>query len=104
MHPLKIIPMNKENDVFRLRVKDILKERGQTQKELAAKMGKSPQYIANILNSEQGVSVNVLIDFAKALDVEFRDLFAATRGSNLTPAGNCVCPHCGKPINIKLEP
>lgn len=94
--------MNTENDIFQLRVKEILKERGQTQKELAARMGKSPQYIANVLNSEQGVSVNVLIDMAKALDVEFRDLFAATRSDGNNPPV-IVCPHCGKPINIKVE-
>ncbi len=94
--------MKAENDIFRLRVKEILKERGQTQKELAAMMGKSPQYIANVLNSEQGVSVNVLIDMAKALDVEFRDMFAVTRaGGEESPM--ITCPHCGKAIAIKVE-
>ncbi len=94
--------MKTENNIFRLRVKEILKERGQTQKELAARMGKSPQYIANVLNSEQGVSVNVLIDIAKALDVEFRDLFAVTR-SDGKESPMVVCPHCGKAIAIKVE-
>ena len=95
--------MKTDKEIFRLRVKEILKERGQTQKELAAKMGKSPQYIANVLNSEQGVSVNILIDLAKALDVEFRDLFAATRGESATSSDILVCPHCGKPITSKVE-
>ena len=94
--------MKAEKDIFKLRVKEILKERGQTQKELAAMMGKSPQYIANVLNSEQGISVNVLIELAKALDVEFRDLFAVTR-TEARDAPSIVCPHCGKPITIKVE-
>jgi transcriptional regulator with XRE-family HTH domain len=94
--------MKADNDIFRLRVKEILKERRQTQKDLAAKMGKSPQYIANVLNSEQGVSVNVLIELAKVLDVEFRDLFAVTRTED-KDALAIVCPHCGKPITIKVE-
>lgn len=93
--------MKAEKDIFRLRVKEILKERGLTQKELAAMMGKSPQYIANVLNSEQGISVNVLIELARVLDVEFRDLFAVTRADG-KDAPAIVCPHCGKPITIKV--
>ena len=71
--------MNTDKDIFKLRVKEILKERGQTQKELAAMMGKSPQYIANVLNSEQGISVNVLIELAKVLDVDVRTLIRSTK-------------------------
>lgn len=95
--------MKTDESIFKLRVKEILKEKNMTQKELAAQMGKSPQYIANVLNAEQGISINVLIEFAKNLNVEFRDLFATTRTEvesvNHPPT---LCPHCGKPITIKL--
>lgn len=96
--------MNTDETIFKLRVRDILKERGQTQKDLANIMGKSPQYIANVLNSAQGISVNVLIEMAKALDIEFRDLFAPTRGETKSPETlPNVCPHCGKPLKVKIE-
>lgn len=87
--------MNEE--IFKLRIKDILQEKGMTQKELATLMGKSPQYIANILNAKQGVSTNVLIEIAKHLDVEFRDMFAVTKTDLLN---EFRCPYCGNFISV----
>ena len=92
--------MKKDERIFKLRVKEILDEKGLSQKELAEMMGKSPQYISNILNAEQGVSVNILIEFAKTLQVDFRDLFASTKDDRTTTV---TCPHCGKPIEIELK-
>lgn len=89
-----------DNDIIKLRVKDILREQGLTQKDLAEKMCKTPQYIGNVLNAKQGISINVLGEIARALDVEFKDLFATTRN---TPDPTPVCPHCGKPIAFKTE-
>ena len=54
------------------------REKGMTQVELAEKMGKAPQYVSNIINGGKGASISTLIEVAKVLDVEFRDLFAAT--------------------------
>lgn len=92
--------MTKDETIFRLRIKEILDEKGLSQKELAEMMGKSPQYISNILNADQGVSVNILIEFAKTLQVDFRDLFASTKDDRTTIV---TCPHCGKPIEIELK-
>ncbi len=92
--------MTKDETIFRLRIKEILDEKGLSQKELAEMMGKSPQYISNILNAEQGVSVNILIEFAKTLQVEFRDLFASTKKDKTTTV---TCPHCGKQIDVELN-
>ena len=104
---LKVIPlqakyeiMTKDETIFRLRIKEILDEKGLSQKEFAEMMGKSPQYISNILNADQGVSVNILIEFAKTLQVDFRDLFASTKEDRTTTV---TCPHCGKPIEIELK-
>ena len=58
--------------------KEILKEKGISQIELAEKMGKSKQYISNILTGGKGMSISTLVEIAKILDVEFRDLFAIT--------------------------
>ena len=91
----------KQDLIFSLRVKEILKEKKLTQKDLAARLDVSPQYISNILNAGAGVSVNALVEFAKALDVEFRDLFATTK-DNDSPIG-VVCPHCGKTIKINVS-
>lgn len=73
--------MGTDNEIFKLRIKDILSDKNMTSKELAEKMGKAPQYVSNIINGGKGASISTLIEVAKALDVEFRDLFAATNVS-----------------------
>ena len=65
-----------EKELPKLRIKEILKEKGISQIELAEKMGKSKQYISNILTGGKGMSIATLVEIAKILDVEFRDLFA----------------------------
>lgn len=67
-----------EKELPKLRIKEILKEKGISQIELAEKMGKSKQYISNILSCGKGMSIATLVEIAKILDVEFRDLFAIT--------------------------
>jgi transcriptional regulator with XRE-family HTH domain len=67
-----------EKELPKLRIKEILKEKGISQIELAEKMGKSKQYISNILSGGKGMSIATLVEIAKILDVEFRDLFAIT--------------------------
>lgn len=67
-----------EKELPKLRIKEILKEKGISQIELAEKMGKSKQYISNILTGSKGMSIATLVEIAKILDVEFRDLFAIT--------------------------
>lgn len=62
-----------------MRIKDILKEKGMTSKELADRIGKCPQYTSNIINGGKGMSISTLSQIAIALDVEFRDLFTPTK-------------------------
>ena len=80
-----------------LRVKEILKEKGLTQKELAVKMGKAPQYINNVVNGGKDASIGVLESIADALGVKFVELFEKKSEPTFT------CPHCGKEIKIKVE-
>jgi transcriptional regulator with XRE-family HTH domain len=71
-----------EKELPKLRIKEILNEKGMTSKELAEKMGKSKQYISNILTGGKGMSIATLVEIAKILDIEFRDLFAFTRDNH----------------------
>ncbi|WP_373147706.1 helix-turn-helix domain-containing protein [Parabacteroides distasonis] len=70
--------MGTDDKIFKLRIKDILSDKNMTSKELAEKMGKAPQYVSNIINGGKGASISTLIEVAKVLNVEFRDLFATT--------------------------
>ena len=79
------------------RIKDILKEKGLTQKELAERMGKAPQYINNVVNGGRDASINTLEKIAESLNVPIAELFEKR------PEPTFTCPHCGKEIHIKVE-
>ena len=68
--------MNREN--LKLRIKDVMTEKGITSRQLAERMGKTPQYIGNIINGGKAMSLNSLIKVADALDVKFGDLFESS--------------------------
>ena len=78
-----------------MRIKEILKEKGMTQKELADKLGKSRQALDRQLKGK--LLVETAQQIADVLDVPIAELFEKPIGPTLT------CPHCGKPINIKVE-
>lgn len=65
--------------VIKLRIKDILKEKGISSKELAESLGKAPQYVSNIINGGKGASLSTLSEIANILNVNMGDLFAPTK-------------------------
>ena len=64
---------------IKLRIKDILKEKGISSKELAESLGKAPQYISNIINGGKGASLSTLSEIAYILNVNMSELFAPTK-------------------------
>jgi len=76
--------MNRSN--IKLRIREILAQKGMTNKALADKMGVLPQHISNILNG-RSLSINALTKVADALSVEFGDLFESSFTPN-TPFEN----------------
>lgn len=78
-----------------MRVKELLKEKGLTAKELAGKIGISEAALS--LSLKGNPTLERLIQIATALDVPVSDLFAAPSEGVIT------CPHCGKPITLKTE-
>lgn len=84
------------------RIKDILKEKGITQQELADNLGVSRSAIVKMLAGNP--SQETLEKIASALNVPMWQLFAAP--DEVQPQSDTVgitCPHCGKNINIKIE-
>ena len=72
------------------RIRDILHEKGMTQRDLAAKMGISPAAISVAINPRNSPSLDTLQRIAMALDVEVAELFAPI----------AKCPYCGRAIGI----
>ena len=82
-----------------MRVKEILKERGITAKELAAKIGMTETGLSIAISEKGNPPLRRLQDIAAALNVSVPELFEPQDASQ--PTGRC--PHCGKLIKIKIE-
>lgn len=72
------------------RIRDILHEKGMTQRDLAAKMGISPAALSVIINPRNAPTLDTLQRIAMALDVEVAELLAPI----------AKCPYCGRAIGI----
>ncbi len=79
------------------RIKEILKEKGINQQQLAEMMNVTPQYVSGIVREADTPSVSTLEQIASLLHVPLSSLFEDYRG------GIIECPHCGKEINIKIS-
>ena len=83
--------------MIHLRIKEICKEQEITLNQLAERIGVSQPSISGIATGKQKPSFDTLERLANALDVEVSELFTQPK------QGVISCPHCGKPINIKVE-
>jgi transcriptional regulator with XRE-family HTH domain len=84
-------------------IKELLKEKGLTQQELADKVGVSYQSMKQTLNAPS-VTTSTLEKIATALDVPMWQLFASPEEIHPKSDGASItCPNCGKNINIKVE-
>jgi len=77
-----------------LRIKDLCKERGMTQAQLAKKIGILPVSFSQAI-ARNNFDMNYLKRIADALQVSVPELFGA---------GSITCPHCGKEIPIRVTP
>ncbi|GIJ95808.1 hypothetical protein CAPN001_03770 [Capnocytophaga stomatis] len=66
-----------------LRIKDILKEKGLTQNELAEKLGVSQVALNKVINGNP--TIETLLKIANVLEVDVRDLIEPTTSANTTP-------------------
>ncbi len=80
---------------MKLRIKELLKEKGVMHKELAERLGVTD--IALRASLKGNPTIGTLEKVANVLGVEVSELFTAPKEGSIT------CPHCGKPITIKAE-
>ncbi|WP_303206923.1 helix-turn-helix domain-containing protein [Bacteroides oleiciplenus] len=80
-----------------IRIKEVIKEKGTTVKDLAQKMGISNVGLSQHINGNP--SVEVLERIATALDVPVTDLFEQPKSDT----ASLTCPHCGKSIEIGVK-
>ena len=78
-----------------MRIKELLKQKGMTAKDLAVKIGLSEGALSQSLNGNP--TLERLTQIATALGVEVAELFNAPKEGVIT------CPHCGKPITLEVK-
>ncbi|SHE29830.1 helix-turn-helix domain-containing protein [Dysgonomonas macrotermitis] len=78
----------------KLRVKELLKEKGITQKEFAEKLGMTEVGLSKAINEDGNPPLKRLIEIADALEVEITELFATPKQSTFS------CPKCGANLAI----
>ena len=76
-----------------MRIKELLKQKGMTAKDLAVKIGLSEGALSQSLNGNP--TLERLTQIATALGVPVSELFEAPKQGVIT------CPHCGKQITIE---
>lgn len=84
----------------KLRIKELMKERGITSIEAANQLGLMKNTISYIINGINNPSVPVLEQFADLLGVTIGELFDDYKQDE---SSALVCPHCGKPIHVTLS-
>ena len=85
-----------------MRYKEVLKKYGVSQIELADRLGINRVSVSRLLADKNDMRASTIIKIAKAVGCPAGELFDDA-SAEPAPSG-LVCPHCGKPINIKLEP
>lgn len=78
------------------RIKEVLREKGITQVELAKKLDRTPQYVSGIIREVDGVSISALDSIAKALGVPLASLFDDYKETK----SSLVCPSCGAHLKL----
>ncbi len=75
------------------RLKEVMKEKGVKQNDLAERLGVSSQYISGVVTGRLTVSLKRLYEIAEILEV---DPVSLLKGKENV----FCCPHCGKPIKV----
>lgn len=78
-----------------MRVKELLRERNITAKDLAKKIGLSEGALSQSINGNP--TLERLEQIATALGVTVPELFEAPKSATIS------CPHCGQSITLKAE-
>ena len=87
---------------MKTRMKEVMAERNITSAKLAELLNVSKATISNLINNKTMPSIDTLERVAEVLNVSFIELFYQDE-SKPEPSNGITCPHCGKPITIKIE-
>ncbi|MBR1526584.1 MAG: helix-turn-helix transcriptional regulator [Prevotella sp.] len=78
-------------------IKAVANEHGKTISQLAEEMGVAQSHLSRTINNER-ISLKDLESLSEKIGCQIGDFFSIGSDNNKT-----VCPHCGKPISIKID-
>ena len=84
---------------MKLRVSELIKQKGFTIQDIADKINVSRQSLANTL-TKGNPTCETLERIAKALNVPVWELFVNPNELNKSVSNTANCPHCNKPIKL----
>ena len=79
-------------------IKKVIRAHGFTLEKVATELGVSKSTMTQFVSGNPTLSR--LQDIAKVLNIPVSEL---VRDVDTPPSASVICPHCGKPINIKVE-
>ena len=83
-----------------MHIKDILKQRGLTQNELADRLGINRVSLSRILSNKNDMRVSTITKIADAIGCDVTEFFTPAE----TEEHNTItCPHCGAKLVINLS-
>lgn len=86
---------------MKVRLKEVLSEKGVTSAELAGRVGVSKATVSNLINNKTMPSLDTLEKIADALGVEMWELFTEKPTRNEPNSNTLVCPKCGAEFILK---
>lgn len=86
---------------MKLKLKEIMQEKGVTSVALAEKIGVSKVTISNLINNKTMPSLSTLETIAEALNVPVWQLLVSKEEVQTDKDGTLSCPKCGTKLELK---
>lgn len=89
--------------MIQLRIKEVAQEHGMTLTDVCDRCGyKSLPSFYRQINNPESLNMKTLLKIANAIGCEVGDFFNASNQPASTESP-LVCPHCGKPLKVRIE-
>ena len=86
---------------MKVRLKEVLSEKGVTSAELAGRVGVSKATVSNLINNKTMPSLDTLEKISEALGVEMWELFVSKNNLPKQQEQNTItCPKCGAKLTF----
>lgn len=86
---------------YKSKIKNLAREKGVTQQEIADYCGISANSVRNTLINNSSMSIDTIAKFCDAIGITIAELFS--NNTTTPPPPGCTCPVCGARLNVTLS-